>query len=118
MNTFRPTLDRRGFLRAAGVGALGLAGIGALAACGPGGSADDELAEVRYALIGDGKAEPGTVLSHKLGGLDVSGVDMITWDEDGQIVDFTVMVRPRKALDAVIEHMGAELMRMLEASGA
>jgi hypothetical protein len=48
-----------------------------------------------------------------VGGMDVSGVDIITWDADGQIVDFTVMVRPVKALDAVIEHMGAELMRML-----
>ena len=48
-----------------------------------------------------------------VGGLDVSGVDIITWDADGQIVDFTVMVRPAKALNAVIEHMGAELMRML-----
>jgi len=50
-------------------------------------------------------------------GLDVSGIDMITWDADGQIIDFTVMVRPKKALDAVIEHMGAELLRMLEAAG-
>ena len=49
----------------------------------------------------------------EVGGLDVSGVDMITWDDDGQIVDFTVMVRPAKALQAVIEHMGAELLRML-----
>ena len=48
-----------------------------------------------------------------VGGLDVSGVDIITWDAEGQIVDFTVMVRPAKALEAVIEHMGAELMRML-----
>lgn len=48
-----------------------------------------------------------------VGGMDVSGVDIITWDSDGQIVDFTVMVRPVKALNAVIEHMGAELMRML-----
>lgn len=53
-----------------------------------------------------------------VGGLDVSGVDIITWDEAGQIVDFTVMVRPAKALDAVIEHMGAELLRMLEAAGS
>jgi hypothetical protein len=52
----------------------------------------------------------------EVGGLDVSGVDIITWDEDGQIVDFTVMVRPVKALQAVIEHMGAELLRMLEAA--
>ena len=48
-----------------------------------------------------------------VGGLDVSGVDIITWDREGKIIDFTVMVRPAKALDAVIEHMGAELMRML-----
>jgi len=52
-----------------------------------------------------------------VGGLDVSGVDIITWDDEGQIVDVTVMVRPAKALTAVIEHMGAELMRMLEAAG-
>jgi hypothetical protein len=48
-----------------------------------------------------------------VGGLDVSGVDIITWDGSGRIVDFTVMIRPVKALTAVIEHMGAELMRML-----
>ena len=48
-----------------------------------------------------------------VGGLEVSGVDIITWDGQGQIVDFTVMIRPAKALNAVIEHMGAELMRML-----
>lgn len=52
-----------------------------------------------------------------VGGLDVSGVDIITWDDDGQIVDFTVMVRPAKALAVVIEQMGAELLRMLEAAG-
>jgi hypothetical protein len=52
----------------------------------------------------------------EVGGLQVSGVDMITWDDEGRIVDFTVMVRPAKALSAVIEHMGAELLRMLEAA--
>ena len=39
--------------------------------------------------------------------------DVITWDDAGLIQDFTVMVRPAKALRVVIEHMGAELMRML-----
>ena len=52
----------------------------------------------------------------EVSGLQVSGVDMITWDAEGRIVDFTVMVRPAKALQAVIEHMGAELLRMLEAA--
>ena len=64
-------------------------------------------------------AEDSAVLQFRteVGGLDVSGIDMITWDAEGLIVDFTVMVRPRKALDVVIEHMGAELLRMLEAAG-
>ena len=53
----------------------------------------------------------------EVGGLDVHGVDVITWDDAGLIQDFTVMVRPAKALRVVIEHMGAELMRMLEAAG-
>lgn len=53
----------------------------------------------------------------EVGGLQVHGIDMITWGEDGLITDFTVMVRPAKALQAVIEHMGAEIVRMLEAGG-
>ncbi len=52
-----------------------------------------------------------------LGEVEVHGVDVITWDDDGQIIDFTVMIRPVRALNAVIEHMGAELLRMLEAAG-
>ena len=52
----------------------------------------------------------------RVGGLEVHGVDIITWDDAGQIVDFTVMIRPVKALHAVMEHMGAELLRMLEAA--
>jgi hypothetical protein len=53
----------------------------------------------------------------RLGEVEVHGIDMITWDEDGLIADFTVMVRPRRGLDTVIEHMGAELAQMLEAAG-
>lgn len=53
----------------------------------------------------------------QVGGLQVHGIDMITWDAQGLITDFTVMVRPAKALQVVVEHMGAELLRMLEASG-
>ncbi len=52
-----------------------------------------------------------------VGGKQVHGIDMITWDDAGLIRDFTVMVRPLQGLQAVIEEMGAELMRMLEAAG-
>jgi hypothetical protein len=45
-------------------------------------------------------------------GLQVEGVDMITWDDDGSIVEFTVMIRPFKALQAVMDRMLAELTRL------
>ena len=44
-----------------------------------------------------------------LDGLTVHGVDMLTWDASGQLVDFTVMVRPFKGLTRLMELMAAEL---------
>lgn len=50
----------------------------------------------------------------EVGGREVHGIDLITWDDDGLICDFTVMVRPMKGLEAVVDAMGAELLRMLD----
>ncbi|MCL3820342.1 nuclear transport factor 2 family protein [Aeromicrobium wangtongii] len=47
----------------------------------------------------------------QIDGIDVHGVDVIEWDDESRIVDFTVMVRPVKGLQILIERMGAELMR-------
>ena len=44
-------------------------------------------------------------------GLMVNGVDMIWWNEAGQIIRFKVMVRPLKALNALVARMAAELSR-------
>jgi hypothetical protein len=44
---------------------------------------------------------------------EVQGVDIIEFTEDGMIRDFTVLVRPQSALTKLIEHMSAELTRML-----
>lgn len=38
-------------------------------------------------------------------GIQVNGVDMIRWDQDGKIVDFKVMLRPYKAINLVKEKM-------------
>jgi hypothetical protein len=43
-------------------------------------------------------------------GIYVNGIDMIHWNDDEQIVSFKVMLRPLKALQAVIPAM-AELLQ-------
>ena len=45
-------------------------------------------------------------------GILINGVDMITWNPDGQITHFKVMVRPLKAVSKLHELMG----RMLQAA--
>jgi ketosteroid isomerase-like protein len=53
----------------------------------------------------------------ELDGLTVNGVDMIWWNESGRIIGFKVMVRPFKALNAVIARMAAELSGLATAGG-
>lgn len=42
--------------------------------------------------------------------IHVNGIDMIHWNDEGQIVSFKVMLRPLKALQAIIPAM-AELLQ-------
>ncbi len=46
----------------------------------------------------------------EIDGVIINGVDMIEWNDAGKIVDFKVMVRPLKAINAIHQAMG----RMLE----
>ncbi len=48
----------------------------------------------------------------EIDGIHVNGVDMITWNEQGQITDFKVMLRPLKAIMIVQQRM-AELLERL-----
>jgi len=45
----------------------------------------------------------------ELDGLTLHGIDMIRWDDDGRITEFTVMVRPFKALQKLMEKMLGQL---------
>lgn len=58
-------------------------------------------------------AEDSAVLEFRaeLDGLTVHGVDMLAWGPDGRLTDFTVMVRPFKGLQKLMELMAAELTR-------
>ncbi|OYU67652.1 MAG: hypothetical protein CFE45_43535 [Burkholderiales bacterium PBB5] len=48
----------------------------------------------------------------EIDGVKVNGIDLIRWNDAGQITDFKVMVRPLKAVNAVHAAMGAMLQRL------
>lgn len=48
----------------------------------------------------------------ELDDIHVNGVDIISWNEEGKIQDFKVMVRPLKAINKVWEEMGKMLETM------
>lgn len=45
----------------------------------------------------------------EIDGVSVNGVDIVTWNADGKITHFKVMLRPLKAVNVVHERMGAML---------
>ena len=47
-----------------------------------------------------------------INGIKINGIDMITWNTDGQITHFKVMVRPLKAIQMVHQMMGEMLQNM------
>ena len=48
----------------------------------------------------------------QIDGVHVNGVDLITWNDQGLISDFKVMIRPLKAVNVVHQRM-AELLEQL-----
>ncbi len=47
----------------------------------------------------------------ELDGISVNGVDMITWNDDNQITEFKVMLRPLKAITLIHQKMAQMLQR-------
>ncbi|MDO3636804.1 nuclear transport factor 2 family protein [Mycolicibacterium arseniciresistens] len=64
-----------------------------------------------FRYVGQWFGERSAVLEFvaDIDGVHVDGVDMITWNDDGLITEFKVMLRPFKALQTVIPKM-AELL--------
>ena len=58
-------------------------------------------------------AERNAVLEFEaeLDGLTVHGIDLLQWNDEGRLTEFTVMVRPIRGLNKLIELMAAELFR-------
>jgi hypothetical protein len=51
----------------------------------------------------------------EIDGVRINGVDMIRWNDAGQITDFKVMLRPLKAVNLIQEKMAAMLQRQAPA---
>jgi hypothetical protein len=64
-----------------------------------------------FTYVGEWLGERSAVLEFELtlDDVHVNGVDLIHWNDDGRITLFKVMLRPLKALNAVIPLMGKEL---------
>ncbi len=50
--------------------------------------------------------------STMIDGIQINGIDLIRWNDAGQIVDFKVMVRPLKAVNLLHQKMGEMLARL------
>ncbi len=48
----------------------------------------------------------------EMDGIYINGVDIIEWNEDGQITEFKVMIRPLKAVQVVHAQMGKMLEKL------
>ena len=58
-------------------------------------------------IFGDGQAM--LEFTSVLDGVEVNGVDIVSWDKNDLITDFKVMVRPVKAVNIIWEKMGEML---------
>lgn len=66
-----------------------------------------------FRYVGEWQAERSAVLEFacEIEGIRVNGVDIISWNDDGRITGFKVMVRPLKAINLLHRLMGEQLAR-------
>jgi len=76
-------------------------------------SADKVLGGPGFTYTGEWQAKNSAILEFttEINGIKVNGIDMITWDEEGFITHFKVMVRPLKAVNMLHQMMGEMLAK-------
>ena len=73
--------------------------------------AEQVLGGEGFAYVGEWRSDRGAVLEFEktIVGITINGVDIITFDDDGRITHFEVMVRPLKAMNMLHRLMGEQL---------
>ncbi|MGX1134305.1 hypothetical protein RKD49_006495 [Streptomyces glaucescens] len=77
----------------------------------------EDFAYVREIANPDGR-DHALVFTASVNGKRIQGCDFLHFDEDGRIDDFTVMVRPLSAAQALAEAMGAQFDRIASEAAA
>ena len=77
-------------------------------------AAGGTLGQSNFSYVREMADGPNVLLEFtaEMDGIHVNGIDLMTFDENGLITDFKVMVRPLKAVNKVWEQMGAALEKM------
>ena len=74
-------------------------------------SAEKVLGRPVFTYVGEWKNAHGAVLEFKniIDGIEINGVDIISFDSEGRITHFKVMVRPLKAINMLHRLMAEQL---------
>jgi SnoaL-like protein len=72
----------------------------------------DTFEEFRYTDELDGDTAHALVFKARVGDKEIEGIDLLRFDEDGKIRDFTVLVRPLSAAIALAEAMGPKVAHL------
>lgn len=72
------------------------------------------LGNESFRYLGEWRAERSAVLEFAcvVDGIEINGVDMLWWNDDGRITRFKVMVRPLKGMEMLRARMAALLAQM------
>lgn len=76
-------------------------------------SAEKVLGGPGFAYVGEWRNDTGAILEfqNEIEGIRIDGVDIITFDAEGKITHFKVMVRPLKAMNLLHRLMGEQLAK-------
>ena len=75
--------------------------------------ADKVLGGPGFTYTGEWRSANSAVLefTNEVQGIKINGVDIITWDAQGLITHFKVMIRPLKAINLLHQLMGEQLAK-------
>ena len=82
-------------------------------------AAGHTLGNTKFEYVGEWHRENSVILEFKpvIDGVAINGIDMISFNDDGLITHFKVMVRPLKAVNMLHQKMG-EMLAMMKVSSS